>query len=366
MDTRIKKMAEVLVKYSLAIKKGDRFFIRSTPLAQPLVREVYRMAIKRGAVVDVVLNFPELQRIYLETADEELLKEPTPLQLFGVEHYNKFLGIGAAFNSREMAGIPGEVMKRYSKGTRKVTERMFEREAKGEMKWCGTAFPTHAAAQEASMSLEAYEDFVFDACGLNEEDPTAYWKEVSQKQKASIAHLNKLKEIHVTSKDTDLRLSVAGRKWINCDGKVNFPDGEIFTSPVEDSVNGKIRFSFPGIYMGQEVEDIQLQFKDGKVVAAKAKKGEDLLQQLLKTDEGASRLGEFAIGTNFNIPKFSKSILFDEKLGGTIHCAIGAGFPEAGSKNKSGVHWDMICDMKEGGKITGDGKIIYRNGKLVF
>ncbi|MDF2520846.1 MAG: peptidase [Clostridia bacterium] len=243
---------------------------------------------------------------------------------------------------------------------------MLQKIGSGELNWCGTQYPTNSAAMDANMSLWEYEEFLFEACHLNSADPVAEWMKVHDEQERIVQILDTKKHLEFKSKDTQLTLDVEGRKWVNCDGKVNFPDGEIYTSPIENSVNGHIRFSYPAIHMGNEVEDIVLTFKDGKVVDAKAAKGEEFLKKMLASDEGASRVGEIAIGTNYKIPKFTKNILFDEKLGGTIHLAVGASLPEAGGQNQSGLHWDMICNMKDGGEIYGDGELIYKDGKFVI
>ena len=203
-------------------------------------------------------------------------------------------------------------------------------------------------------------------CGLNEADPIAHWKAVHEEQQRIVERLNQGKHLRIVAKDTDLRACVAGRKWINCDGKLNFPDGEIFTGPVEDSVEGHIRYTFPSIYMGQEVADVQLTFEKGKVVKASAAKGEDLLQTLLDTDEGARFVGEIAVGTNFNVQQFSRNILFDEKIGGTVHVAVGASIPDTGGLNKSSLHWDMICNMADGGRIFLDDELIYEKGRFII
>ncbi len=209
----------------------------------------------------------------------------------------------------------------------------------------------------------SYSEFVEKTLLLDKEDPVKEWKEVERKQDKLVEILNKVERIQVLGEDTDLTLSVKGRKWINCCGHNNLPDGEVFTSPLEDSVNGHIRFTFPGIYSGKEIENIRLDFKDGKVVKATADKAEDLLQEIVAI-ENANILGEFAIGTNYGITKFTKNMLFDEKMGGTMHCAVGAGPPETGSTNQSAIHWDILKDMKaSGSKIIADGKVIYEEGQ---
>jgi len=212
--------------------------------------------------------------------------------------------------------------------------------------------------------LPEYEDFVYSSCLVDRDDPTAEWMKIRKEQEKICTFLNKASEIHVVGEDTDLTYNVKGRKWINCCGEKNMPDGEVFTGPVENSVNGTIRFTYPGLYQGKEVEDIRLTFKDGRVVKASAAKGEDLLKELLKV-EGADRLGETAIGTNYGITRFTKDMLFDEKMGGTIHMAIGRAIPESGGVNKSAIHWDILKDMKKGGEIYADGKLFHKDGKFL-
>lgn len=265
-----------------------------------------------------------------------------------------------------LTNVDASKMKLRSRGRRELIDIFERRMASGELKWCGTLYPTQANAQEASMSLEEYEDFVYGAGYIDTENPIEKWQEVKKEQDRICKILDTKKELRIVSKDTDIKMSIEGRKWVNCCGDQNFPDGEVFTSPVEDSVEGYIRFSFPGIYAGREIEDIRLRFEKGKVVEATAAKGEDLLLQLLDTDEGARFLGEVAVGTNYGIKRFTKNMLFDEKIGGTVHLAIGRGFPEAGSKNSSAIHWDMLCDMREGGEIYADGELIYKDGKFLI
>jgi aminopeptidase len=215
------------------------------------------------------------------------------------------------------------------------------------------------------MALPEYEDFVYNSCLVNKDDPIAEWKKVRKRQEKICAFLNNAKRIHLTGEDTDLTFDVKGRKWINCCGEKNMPDGEVFTAPIEDSANGTIRFTYPGIFSGREIEDIKLTFKAGKVVKASAAKGDELLQQLLKI-EGADRLGETAIGTNYEITRFTKHMLFDEKMGGTIHMALGFNpIPETGGLNKSALHWDILKDMKKDAEIYADSKLFYKNGKVL-
>jgi aminopeptidase len=226
-------------------------------------------------------------------------------------------------------------------------------------------YPTESLAQEAGMSLRDYEAFVEKACLLDQADPIAAWEEVHRSQQTIVDYLTGKKQLVIKSRDTHLQMSVEDRIWINSDGHTNFPSGEVFSAPLEDSVEGHIRFSYPGIYAGQEIEDIRLTFEKGKVVEAKASRGEALLKALIQTDPGASYVGEVAIGTNYGIQQFTKNMLYDEKMGGTIHLALGSAYAKSGGKNQSAIHWDMLCDMKSGGEIFADGELFYRNGQFI-
>jgi aminopeptidase len=243
---------------------------------------------------------------------------------------------------------------------------MMRRSAAGELRWVIAPYPTNAFAQDADMSLRDYADFLYRACMPDLDDPIGYWRKVEAEQERVIEWLKGKENVHVTGPETDLRLSVAGRKFINCSGKVNVPDGEVFTGPVEDSAEGYVYFSYPAIESGREVTGVRLWFEKGRVVKATAEKNEEFLLKTLDTDAGSRYLGEFAIGTNEGITQFSREILFDEKIGGSFHMALGAGYPETGSKNESAIHWDMVCDLRQGGEIEVDGELLYKNGKFVI
>lgn len=364
-DTRLDKLAAILVKYSTKVKPGDFVYIQCDEVALPWMKAVAREAIKAGAHVEYMLTSEEVDEILVKYGSEEQLKEERFMKKNVLEKADVWLTAWGGRNTRTLTNIPGDKLKANLQGAASWRKVYSERMGNGSLRWCGTMFPTYAEAQEASMSLSDYEDFVYGAGLLDSEDPVAEWKRISAEQDRWVNYLNTKKELHFLSEGTDIKVRIEGRKWINCDGRVNFPDGEIFTSPIEDSVEGYITFSFPSIYMGQAVEGIRLEVKKGKVVNAEAKTGEELLKSLLATDEGASYFGEVAIGTNYGIKKFTRNILFDEKIGGTIHMAIGDSFPEAGGKNKSSLHWDMICDMRNGGKIYADGELFYENGEFI-
>jgi aminopeptidase len=216
------------------------------------------------------------------------------------------------------------------------------------------------------MSTEVYATFLFSACKLDRPDPAAAWRELRDEQQRLIDWLTPRSRVHIEGPHTDLALSVAGRTWINSDGKRNLPSGEIFTGPIEDSANGVIRFSFPVVTAGREIEDVRLRFENGLVVEASAARNIDYLHSMLDSDAGARRLGEFAFGTNFDITRFTRSILLDEKIGGTVHMALGAGYPDSGSTNRSSIHWDLICDLREQGRVTVDGEPFLEQGRFLI
>lgn len=364
IDSRLNKLAKLLVNYSTGVKPGDFVLVSCEDVAEPWMREVVKEAIKAGGHVETILDSHEVSSIKLKYSSDEQLQEDNYLLTCALEKANVWLSAWGTRNTKANSNVPSERIKLKVKGESSWRKFYSEKSGNGSLRWCGTQFPTYGNAQEAKMSLEEYEDFVYGAGLLNFDDPVAEWKKISAYQDRWVKYLDGKKEIHIISKGTDIKVNVEGRKWINCDGKENFPDGEIFTSPVDDGINGYITFSFPGIYAGKEIEGIRLEVENGKIVKAEAKKGEDLLKTLLSTDEGASRFGEVAIGTNYGIQKFTRNMLFDEKIGGTVHMAAGDSMPEAGGKNRSNIHWDMLCDMREGGKIFADEELFYENGKL--
>jgi aminopeptidase len=366
MDNRIKKHAEVLLKYSLNLKKGEKIIIVGDVVTLPLIKESYRLVVELGALPQVMINSEELKEILLKKGSEEQIKYVPVSVKKAFKTVDVLLSFFGGANTRMLSNVNPEKLKLSAQGSSEITKIFFERVAKKELRWCGTMFPNQANAQEANMSVSEYEDFVYGAGYIDSKDPIAEWKEIEKKQEGICKILDGKKHLRIVSKDTDLKMSIEGRKWVNCCGRVNFPDGEVFTGPIEDSVEGHIRFSFPGIYGGREIEDIQLTFERGKVVKAVAAKGQELLEQLLETDKGARYVGEIAAGTNYNIKKFTKHMLFDEKIGGTVHLAIGRSIPESLGKNQSAIHWDMLCDMKKGGEIYADGELVYKDGKFLI
>ncbi len=365
MDPCVCKHAELLTKYSLALRPGETVLIRGNIEAATLVRACYRSAFELGAHPKAIIADEVLNEIRFGVASDEQLQYVHAMDRTAMETVDAVLGIGGALNTRTLAGVPPERMKVAARGSAELTGIFNRRVAEGKLKWSGTLHPTAGQAQEAGMSTADYAGFVYGACRLDEDDPVAAWKAVEKEQARICDILNTKRELRFESDGTDLTFATEGRTWVNCCGKNNMPDGEVFTGPIEESVNGHISFSFPGIHSGREIEGIRLTFKDGEVIDATAEKGEELLQQLLDTDPGAKRVGEIAVGTNGGIQRFTKHMLFDEKIGGTVHLAVGRSIPESGGKNESSIHWDMLCDMRNGGKIHADGGLIYENGAFV-
>lgn len=364
-DQRLNKLAKLLVEYSVEVKEGDIVYVCADEVATPWVIEVVKEATKKGAHVEYTLESDEIKEIQLKYGSEKQLKSGNMIYESILSKADVWLTAWGNRNTRMLSRIDSNKLKIHQQGASVWRKIYSDRTGDGSLRWCGTQYPTYADAQEASMSMSEYEDFVYGAGLLDSEDPVSEWKKISKEQDRWVKYLDSKRSLHIVSEGTDIMIGINGRKWINCDGKQNFPDGEIFTSPLENNINGYITFSFPGIFAGRQIEGIKLEVKDGKVINAWANKGEELLKSLLETDEGSSFFGEVAIGTNYGIKDFTSNMLFDEKIGGTVHMAIGDSMPEAGGKNKSSLHWDMLCDMRNGGKIYADGELFYENGKFI-
>ncbi|GAB5490233.1 MAG: aminopeptidase [Phototrophicaceae bacterium] len=363
-DIRQQRLADLLVNYSTEVQKGEWVGILGDVNALPVLRQVYEAVVKAGGYPSLMLSDEYMTRTFLRDADDEQIAWVDPSNKLYYDNADVYIRVGAPRNTRAQSNIAGERVQRVRKAQRELLDIRLGRAAKGEFKWVGTLFPTEALAQEANMSLEEYEDFVYGACFCDKEDPASEWRKLSEMQQKKVDWLVGKKDVVCKGANIDLTLSIEERTFMNSDGKRNMPSGEIFTGPVEDSVNGWVRFTYPSIVGGRAVSGIELKFEDGKVVEASAEQNEDLLFAQLDTDAGSRYLGEFAIGTNFGINKFTGSILYDEKIGGTIHMAIGKGYPETGSKNDSAVHWDMICDMRDDSEIHVDGELFYKNGQF--
>jgi aminopeptidase len=360
------KLAQILVDHSTSVKPGDRVAIETTTNASELVHEIYTLVLQRGGYPHILLHLPEQEKIFFEYANDDQLIHTPAFQELVTEQFEVYIRVRADIDPLALRGVPAEKQSLRQKGMAQVRNTMIRRAADNSLRWSLTQFPTEGYAKEAGMSLGEYTSFLLSACHADENtpDPVAHWENIRSQQVSMIQRIEGHDQVKLLGPNVDLSLSVKGRKFNNSHGKHNMPDGEIYTGPVEESVNGWVKFTYPAIYQGQAVEGVELKFDRGRVISAKAEVGEELLLAMIASDEGAHYLGEFAIGTNFEINRFTRNILFDEKLGGTFHLALGAGYPETGSRNTSSIHWDMICDMRTDSEIQADGEVIYRNGKF--
>jgi aminopeptidase len=358
-------MAEVLVHYSGDVGPGDVVTLETSTLAAPLTREIYREILAAGA--------HPLPRISIEGMTEELLKHGTdeqldwvnPLRADDIETVDVRLVVEAYANTRRLSGIDPARLARWERATEGLRARYLQRAAEGDLRWVLTQFPTEAAAQDASMSLREYEDFVYKACFLDQPEPAQRWRDFGDRVDRVADFLSDKRELRIVAEDTDLTLDVGGRTWIRSKGKENFPDGETFTAPVEGGVNGEIRYTYPAVFRAREVDDVRLRFENGAVVEFSAARGEDFLAEMLAIDDGARIPGEFAFGLNDAVTVFTKNTLFDEKIGGTVHLALGTAYPESGGTNRSALHWDMVCDLRSGSEVYADGELVYRDGAFL-
>ena len=364
-DQQAEALAQILVRYSTKVAKGDVCVIQGTTTAEPLVQAVYEEVLRAGGLPILNISPEEGAAAFYRLASDEQLDWVPPTSEWTAENADVRIALMAEANSRALSQADPKKQARSQRARKGLMETSMRRSAAGEHRWALTLFPTHAYASEAGMSLSEYEDFYYQACLATDDDPVTAWQRQSDEVNRLAAWMEGKEEVHVVGPGTDIKLGVAGRHWIPCSGHHNMPDGEFFTGPVEDSVEGEVAFSFPATYGGREVSGVRFKFEGGKVVDASAERGEAFLIEMLDTDDGARRLGELGIGTNYGIATGTKEILLDEKIGGTVHMAIGMSYPESGGKNDSAVHWDMVCDLREGGAISVDGTELQRDGQFV-
>ena len=366
IDPRLRKWADTLVHYSVGLKPGEQVLIRADEAAIPLVKEIYAAALRAGAHPHAQTLIDGLDEIFLTSANDAQLDFVSPVRRFEYETIDTLIAVIAPTNTAALAAVDPARQARAQKANGAIRQSLFQRAAAGRSKWTLTLYPTPAAAQNAGMSLAAYEEFLFSAMLLNRDDPAEGWRELSRDQQKYVDYLDRVDTLRFVAAGTDISLRVGGRKWINSDGHRNFPSGEVFTGPIEDTAEGHVRFTFPAAHLGNEVDDIRLTFQKGRVVSAEAGRGKDFLEAMLNSDPGARFLGEVAVGTNYGVTRFSRNTLYDEKIGGTFHMALGRSYPETGGVNESSLHWDMICDMRPeagGGAIYADGILIHENGE---
>ena len=358
-DERLKKLARVLVEYSVRAGKGEQVVVSGGAAAEPLIKEVYARLLDVDAIPIPQVSLRGMQELFFGHAKEHHYEETPPVVRSIYEGADAFISIMSPQNTRALASVDPQKQQALGKRDKALRDMIVSRD-----RWALTLFPTEALAQESEMGLDDYEEFVFEAMALNEDDPVRYWREKAKEQQRLVERLEEADEVRITGLETDLALSVKDRKFLNGDGSHNMPCGEIFTGPVEDSANGEVYFGIPVAVGGREVSGVRLRFEEGRVVGSSAEKGEEYLSAMLDADDGARYLGELGIGTNYGIPRATKNILFDEKLGGTVHLAVGRSYEKTGGKNESSVHWDLICDLREGGELYADGELLQKDGKF--
>ena len=367
-DQRLDKLADVLVRYSTGVKKGDLVGIVGDPIAMPAIEAVFEAVLKAGGHPFWRPSCHSLDELLMEHGTDEQVSHLNPLRVDFVEKVDVNIGFWSETNTKAASRIDPKRGAAARQTYQPTMKRFLERVAEGSLRWVGTLMPTQASAQDAEMSLAQYERFVFGAGMLHLDDPAMGWQSLRESQQRACDFLQPRKELHfrAPARDghdgTDLRVPMEGGTWVNCFGDQNFPDGEVFTGP--QGADGHVNYTFPCVYDGREVEGVRLAFRDGRVVEASASKNEDYLIAMLDQDAGARNMGEIAIGTNYAIKEFSKNTLFDEKIGGTFHAAVGAGYPESGNTNESALHWDMVCDLREGGSISADAEVFHENGRF--
>ncbi|MGH2846348.1 MAG: aminopeptidase [Thermoleophilaceae bacterium] len=364
-DSRAEALAQILVHYSTKVREGDVCVIQSTTAAEVLVQSVYEEVLRAGGLPVMQLTTEGAQSAFYDLASNDQLDWVPPTAQWAAEEADVRIAMMADVNARELSQADPKRQARAQKARKGLMETSMKRAAANEYRWALTLFPTHAYAGEAGMSLRDYEDFYYAACLATDDEPVTAWERQSDQVKHLAEWIEGKEEVRITAPGTDVTLGVAGRHWIPCTGEHNMPDGEFFTGPVEDSVNGTVHFSFPASYGGRTVSGVGFRFEDGRVVDATAEQGEDFLIEMLDTDPGARRLGELGIGTNYGIATGTKEILLDEKIGGTVHMAIGMSYPETHGTNSSAVHWDMVCDLRRGGAIHVDGAELQRDGRFL-
>jgi aminopeptidase len=351
--------ADLLAGYCLDVQEQETVLVRSTSLAAPVLLELQRAILQRDAWPLLRVELPGQTPAYYEHARERHLDDYPDLALTEAKKVDALLGIQAPADVRELVDVDPDRIARYARARRPI------REATMKKRWCSTLWPTEALADQAGMTLADFAAFVRSALFLDQPDPVAAWGGLRAFQERLIARLRDARELRLEAEGTDLTLGVAGRTWVNSDGKRNMPSGEVFTGPHERSASGRVRFTVRSAPAGVDVDGVELELRDGEVLSARAEVGHDYLQRALAIDDGARFLGEIGIGTNFGITRPTGTILFDEKIGGTVHLALGRSYPETGGKNKSALHWDLICDLRSGGRLSADGEVVQEGGRFL-
>jgi aminopeptidase len=364
-DPRFGRLAELVLAHSVGLKSGQILRIHGPDVAAPLILALQREGVRRGAFTYTSVELEGLKEILITEGSDAQLDFVSPVELREMDLIDAAITIWSDANTRAFSRLDPERHRRQIAAERKLALRRRDRISRGELRWCGTLCPTNAHAQDADMSLSDYEDFVFRACHVLDDDPIGHWRGVAEELSARADELTSVRELRIVGEDTDLTVAVEGRSWRPAYGLQNMPDGEVYTSPIETSVNGTIRFGFPAVFKGREIDDARLRFEDGRVIAAESAGADGFLDALLEMDEGARAVGELAFGLNYEIDRFTRNILFDEKIGGTMHLALGMGFEDLGGRNRSSLHLDLICDLRRDGEVYADGELIWKAGRFV-
>lgn len=366
-DPRLRKLAHLLTNYCITVREGDRVLLEAPVAAEPMLLALVECVLQAGGHPHPLVYPDRYWEVFMRHAKDRQLTFTPTFELLAYTKFEARVLVHAAANTRALSRVDARANSLETEAWAPIVKAQFEREASGEFRRVTTAYPTQGYAQDTRMGLEEFHDLLYRTCHVNDpqDDPIAFWEQMKRDNEARVRALDGHRRVQLRSADCDLEFSLAGRKHLSAAGKVNMPDGEIFTGPVEDSASGRIRFTYPSLWLGVEVAGVELVFKEGKVVEARAQVGEATLTSRLHTDEGSSRLGEFGIGTNYGVTDPTGMILLDEKLGGSIHLALGSGYPETGSKNKSGIHWDLVTDFSKDAEIVLDGDVVYKDGQFI-
>jgi aminopeptidase len=364
-DERVEKLADILTDYSLPMEAGQKAVIEGTTLGEPLMLAIYQRLLERGVQVLLRPSFPHAARIFYASARDAQLEHLWEVDRWIYENVDARFVVLADVNTKQLSRVDPAKQAKVSLARKPLMDISMQRTMAKQLRWLGTLFPTEAYAIDAGMGLADYEDFYYGACLLDKPDPISEWKGMAARHQRLLVWIKGRNLIHIEGEGTDLYLEVGGRIFEEASGNFNFPDGEFFTGPIEDRTRGVVSFSYPAIWQGKSVEGIKLVFDEGRVVSATSRTNQDFLVQMLDVDHGARVLGELGIGTNYGITEFTGEILLDEKIGGTVHLALGMSYPETGGLNESAIHWDMVCDLRRGGRITVDGDLLMEDGKLL-
>jgi len=364
-DKRIERLAQVAVEYSTRIKKGDLVIIRGDVIAKPLLFALYEQVVRKGAHPVLRPTLDGLSTLFYTHASAEQLQYVTPFEELTHDQADVSIAVWGGGNTKNLVNIDKSKHALHMAARKHLQKRFHIAPEQGGIRWVVVPYPSPFLAQAANMPDQEYEEFVFNACMVGAEDPIAEWYALKERQQKIVDYLNTHRTFHITGEHVDLRFDTQGTQWVNCDGTVNLPDGEVYTCPSKQSLSGNIRFSYPGFYAGKEVEGVEITFKDGCVAQASAKTNQDFLHEMIAMDEGSRRVGEIAFGTNNYVKTYTRNVLFDEKIGGTMHLALGNSATGTRGEIVSAIHWDIVTEMKMNSQMYADDELVYQNGRFL-